>query len=402
MPPRVLRGVLWAGWGKRGVPKPKKAVKLSSPGETTLRDLSEELGVSLTTISRALRGKQGMSDETRERIKAVAERRGYVSNKAGATLSTGRLFSIGYIIPGKDRGPTGLLQADVMRGMLNELTPQGYSLHVYSESYFGTDRSSLLEAARRLRVDALALTIEHDDPIAPSSHPLPFPLVLINRRVAGLGANFVVADEERGGMIATAHLIESGHRRIAHIGGPSQSALERRLHGYRAALDAAGIAFDPALVVHADDVSWRGGYHACATLFERSGDRPTALFCGSDILAFGVLKYLENHAIRVPQDVAISSFDDSMFAEMTDPGLTSVRKSRQAMGREAARMLLALIDGKAAPAQVVLPVELIVRGSSDRPAAGRRAKALPGKVDAPEPGSGRIRSDGEIGGSTVG
>ena len=73
-----------------------------------------------------------------------------------------------------------------------------------------------------------------------------------------------------------------------------------------------------------------------------------------------------------------------------------------AMGREAARMLLALIDGKAAPAQVVLPVELIVRGSSDRPAAGRRAKALPGKVDAPEPGSGRIRSDGEIGGSTVG
>lgn len=345
--------------------RPKSVKRSTTNEQTTLRDLSEELGVSLTTISRALRGKQGMSEETRERIKAAAARRGYVSNKAGASLSTGRVFSIGYVIPGEDNGPNGLLQADVMRGMLDELTPRGYSLNVYSQDFFQGSGTSMLDAARQLRVDALAVTIEHDEPVAPPAHELPFPLVVINRSVDGLQANFVLADEERGGVLATSHLAQAGHTRIGHIGGPKHhAALARRLKGYNAALQAVGIARDADLVVHASEISWPGGYAACKKLFETADPQPTALFCGSDILAFGALKYLEEQALRVPDDVAVSSFDDSMFAEMTDPALTSVRKQRHSMGLEAARLLLGKIDGRVVPSEVVLPVELIVRGSS--------------------------------------
>lgn len=332
---------------------------------TRLLDLSRELGVSLTTISRALRGKDGMAESTRERIKEAAKRHGYISNKAGATLSTGRIFSVGYVIPKGERGTQ--LQADVMHGMLKVLTQHGYSLTVYSEDYFKLEKGeSLLDAARALRVDALVMTVEHDQPLVAPKLPLPFPLIVVNRRVEGLDASFVLADEERGGELAVRHLIERGHRRIAYVGGPKgHAALARREAGYVRALAAAGIDQDDALIVHAPDISWRGGHAACETLFARTGFSASAIFCGSDILAFGAIKYLNERAVSVPADVALVSFDDSMFADMTEPALTSVRKQRQAMGEEAARIVMGRLRGAVVPSETVLPVELIPRGSSE-------------------------------------
>ncbi len=340
-----------------------------SGDQVRLLDLSRELGVSLTTISRALRGKQGMSEETRERIKEAAARHGYVPNQAGASLSTGKVFTVGYIIPKQDRGPFGQLQSDVMRGMIQELAKHSYSLTVFSEDYFAADqRNSLMDAVRRLRVDALAMTIEHSERLAPPTTPLPFPVVIINRRVEGIDANFVLADEERGGELAVEHLIAGGHRRIAFIGGPSGHAtVSRRLEGYRNALAAAGVPIDPKLVVHADRIDRQAGQTACATLLDTLSEPVTGIFCGSDILAFGALNCLEQRGISVPDQIAISSFDDSVFAEMTTPALTSVRKQREAMGIEAARLLLARLQGEDTPSEVVLPVSLIVRGSSGGP-----------------------------------
>ena len=334
--------------------------------QVRLLDLSRELGVSLTTISRALRGKQGMSEETRERIKEAAARHGYMPNQAGASLSTGKVFTVGYIIPKSERGPFGQLQSDVMRGMIQELAKHSYSLTVFSEDYFTADqRSSLLDAVRRLRVDALAMTIEHSERLAPPTTPLPFPLVIINRRVEGIDADFVLADEERGGELAVEHLIAGGHRRIAFIGGPpGHATVSRRLDGYRSALAAAGIQPDPTLVVHAGGISRHAGQSACAKLMDGLSESVTAIFCGSDMLAFGALNCLEQRGISVPDQIAISSCDDSMFAEMTTPALTSVRKQREAMGVEAARLLMARLQGEDAPSEVILPVSLIVRGSS--------------------------------------
>lgn len=354
------------GQGNFGVTKRKSDRHAPAGDQVRLLDLSRELGVSLTTISRALRDKQGMSEETRERIKQAAARHGYVPNQAGASLSTGRVFSVGYIIPKMARGPLGQMQGDVMRGMIQELAKFGYSLTVFSEDYFTAgQRSSLLDAVRRLRVDALAMTIEHNERVPPPSAPLPFPLVVINRRVEGIDANFVLADEERGGELAVEHLIDCGHRRIAYIGGPPENAsLSRRQDGYRSALAAAGVSMDPRLVVHASGIDWHAGQSACASLLDAAGEPATAIFCSSDILAFGVLKCLEERGISVPDDMAVCSFDDSMLADMTAPALTSVRKQREAMGVEAARLLIGRLKGNVVPSEVVLPVSLIVRGSS--------------------------------------
>ncbi len=329
-----------------------------------LLDLSSELGVSVTTISRALRGKHGMSEATRERIKKAARSFGYVPNKAGASLSTGKVFSIGYILLKSEHGLQGQLQSDVMRGMVKELALSGYSLTVFWEDYFQTKGAAIFDAAQKIRVDALAVTIEHNDPVRPPSSPLPFPLVVINRRLDAVDASFVLADEERGGELATAHLIGLGHRKIAYVGGPlHHAALARRQEGYSSALAAAGIPLDPSLIQYASEINWRGGYAACEDLL-KSRNRFTAIFCGSDFLSFGVAKCLDANGISIPSEVAIASFDDSILADFNDPPLTSVRKLREAMGKEAARLLLGRLNEETVPTEVVLPVELIIRESS--------------------------------------
>jgi DNA-binding LacI/PurR family transcriptional regulator len=311
-----------------------------------------------------------MSEETRARICRAAELHGYVPNKAGAALSTGRVFSIGYILPRDARGYPSQLQADVMRGLVEELATSGYSLTVYSEDYFLAEGTSLLEAGHKIRADALVVTIEHSDPVTPPAQPLPLPLTIVNRRLEGIDADFVLADEERGGRLAVDHLLALGHRTIAFVGGPSDhAAMARRREGYAEALGRAGIAVDSALVEHRDEFSWQAGHAACEVLLERAGDRFTGIFCGSDILAFGVLKCLEQRGIAVPGDIAVVSFDDSMFADIAEPALTSVRKPRYAMGQYAARQLIQRLDGKVVPTEVMLPVELIVRASSVTPAA---------------------------------
>jgi LacI family transcriptional regulator len=345
--------------GKAGINRP-----------ITIVDLATKLGVSPTTISRALRAKGGMSEATRDRIRKAAELHGYVPNKAGAALSTGRVFSIGYVIPKDERGFPSQLQAEVMRGMVEELAKSGYSLSVYSEDYFKAEGVSLLDAGHRIRADALVVTIEHSDPVAPPTQALPLPLMVINRRLEGVDADFVLADEERGGKLAVNHLLELGHRGIAFIGGPSDhAAMTRRREGYLNALAAVNIAADPLLVEHQDEFTWHAGHAACAALLERAEGRFTGIFCGSDILAFGVVKCLQERGLSVPGDVAVVSFDDSVFADMTEPALTSVRKPRYAMGQHAARQLLHRLDGQMVPSEVALPVELIVRASSVAQAA---------------------------------
>jgi LacI family transcriptional regulator len=347
--------------------------QVASGRAITIVDLAKKLGVSPTTISRALREKGGMTEDTRERIKQAALSYGYIPNKAGATLSTGRTFSIGYVVPKNERGFPSMLQADVMRGMVEELAHHGYSLTVYSEDYFDTRGVSLLDAAHEIRADGLVVTIEHSDPVAPPSRPLPFPLVVVNRRVEGIDADFVLADEERGGQLAVEHLIARGHKGIAYVGGPSDhDALSRRQSGYAAALESAGLRFDPALVEHNPDFTWRGGYAACEALLARAAGDFTGIFCGSDLLAFGVLKCLEARGISVPREMAVVSFDDVVFADLADPPLTSVRKPRYEMGREAARQLVARLEGRETRAEVRLPVEIIVRASSEAAPAAYR------------------------------
>jgi LacI family transcriptional regulator len=204
--------------------------------------------------------------------------------------------------------------------------------------------SSVIDRCRKARFPYVALAYEPDDP----------EIYTVN------------ADEVAGGRLATEHLLQTGHRRIAHLVGNLEVATSApRKRGYLAALEAAGVPSDEALIVPAG-FDHRDGYIAMQTLLQLPPDRrPTAVFAANDLCAEGVLHALREAGLRVPQEVAVIGYDDTWFAAMTQPQLTSVHMPIYEMGMLATQMLIAQVEGReVAQRQALLPVTLSVRAST--------------------------------------
>jgi LacI family transcriptional regulator len=178
------------------------------------------------------------------------------------------------------------------------------------------------------------------------------------------GTISVNANDFEGGRLATAHLASMGHRYIAHLMGGSDVATSRpRLNGYRRALEEAGISFDPSLVIEAG-FDWRGGYAVTQTLLARSHKRPTAIFAANDLCAEGAMRAIREAGLSIPNDIAIVGYDDTWYASMTQPALTSVRMPIEEMGALAVQLLVDRVEGRhIADPLPVLPISLTVRAS---------------------------------------
>ena len=339
------------------------------PTKITIRDVVRQTRLSLTTISRALRNQPGIADSTRDRVKAVAHRLGYVPNLAGAALSTGRMHSVVYVLPDVSPIVPGLLQMEVLKGLIDELARHSYNVTVFSEELLRKLHLTIFDVHRVLHADGVVLVLEHAEDIAPKASDLALPMVIVNRLLNSVSADFVIADDEKGGYLATSHLTKLGHTRIGHITSVQNNfGLIRRLRGYEAALREAGLPVDPGLISREGLISSEGGFAATRRLIE-SGAAFTALFCSSDVIVPGILRALRESGRRVPEDVSIVSFDDHPLAEMLDPPLTTVRKPRYDMGVEAGRLLMKRLSGDLEddPVTTVLETRLIERRSSAPP-----------------------------------
>lgn len=190
-----------------------------------------------------------------------------------------------------------------------------------------------------------------------------FPHVLIDHRGVDEKTAAVAATNRQGAYDATEHLIELGHRRIGFItGAVDQLCAQDRLEGYKSALIAHGINFDPNLVREGDFFQPLG-YTGASELLE-SPDPPTAIFASNDVSAFGVMEAIREHDLRIPSDVSVVGFDDIPQASHVHPALTTVRQPLEEMGRTATRMLLELIQDPLRPLErVELPTELVLRQS---------------------------------------
>jgi LacI family transcriptional regulator len=197
------------------------------------------------------------------------------------------------------------------------------------------------------------------------------PYVLIDRRFAGLAANFVGVDDEQVGELATRHLIEAGCVRIAHIRGPELSTALGRLEGYRRALSRANLAVSPRHIVggrSSDDAGDVSGYEAMRELL-RLDPRPDAVFCYNDPMALGALKAILEKGLRVPQDVAVIGCGNVRYAQLLRVPLSSVDQNSSGIGERAARLALALIEAKGAPVRprtVLLKPTVVVRESTKK------------------------------------
>ncbi len=316
--------------------------------------------VSAKTVSRVINNDSHVSRVTRARVQDVVARLGYRPNPLARGLATRKTRSVGLVIADINNP----FFPEVVRGIEDQATPRGYHVILLDTDEDRSNEARSIEFLLAEHVDGLIVCGSR----APGSILLDvarrLPLVLINRMLPGQVAWTVMTDNYLGGHRATSHLLSLGHRRIGYLGGPALSQASRqRLRGYRAALRDYGLPYDPRLIA-AGRPEISGGRDVAARVIGMN-EPPTALFAYDDLMAIGAVEEITRRGLRVPEDVAVVGFDDIELAKFATPPLTTVSQPKYQLGREATRLLLALLNEEHAPRRrtVVLPPTLIVRTS---------------------------------------
>lgn len=335
----------------------------------TSYQVAQRAGVSRTTVSLVLNEVRGVNirEETRRRVLRAAEELGYVPNAAARSLVSGQTRTLGLVISHAEHLQVDAFIPQLLYGFGLVSRQRGYRVLLETVEDV-TKPDAYTELVRGNRIDGLAvLNFRCDDSQLPELIRRGFPVVLIGFHPwPGLEDKIfaVETDGVAAAIRATRHLIALGHRRIAHITFSPENyyATQDRLRGYRQALQAAGIEWDPAWVRYGN-FSAASGYQAMRQLLRRK-PYPTALFAGNDTIALGAMAAIHRKGLRIPEDIAVVGYDDIPTAPYMVPPLTTVRISPLEQGRIAAEMLSGLIEGN--PPQhrrICLPAPLIVRES---------------------------------------
>ena len=316
--------------------------------------------MSFQTTSKVLNGGGSVSELTRARILQAASDLGYVPNLQARSLVMQRTQTVGVIT--SDFSDRNLSR--VLAGAEQEARRQDFGV-IISSIAEGSGTEYALPAMMERRVDGILLAAPRMEDEAALEHVLDRALPTVSvHPVPGGGVTTVGSDDEQIGLIATRHLLELGRLVIGSlVGARGQQTTEARLHGYRQALEAADVAFDADLV---EEAGWdiAGGQAATRRLVKRQPDL-SAIFAQNDLVAIGALSALREAGRKVPEDCAVVGCDDIDMAPHTTPPLTTVHVPFYETGAEAMRLLLGMVsDGATTERNVVLPVHLIVRGST--------------------------------------
>jgi len=332
----------------------------------SIDDVALAAGVSTATVSRAVRGLPRVSPQTRERILAIAEDLGYVASSSASGLATGRTSTVGVLAPYVNRW----FFSAAIEGVNQELHERGYNLSLFSlgDGSGGRDRP-FSRTMMHKHIDALlvlctALTEEEVKHL----HRVDMPLVVIGGPVAGCPS--VGIDDYAVAVEATSYLISLGHRDIALLHGDEDSHLNfavprERSRGFSDSMGRAGLQPHDEWD-RSGNFTVRSGERALASLWEQPGPRPTAIFCASDEMAFGVIFEARRRGIKMPQDLSVIGIDNHEFSEAV--GLTTIGQNPCDQAALGTRMLLDELAGhRGAVRSVVAPHGLIVRDSTSRP-----------------------------------
>jgi LacI family transcriptional regulator len=284
-----------------------------------------------------------VSEKTRERILEAAKRLRYRRNGVALALSRNRMDTVG-VVATIDSHDTNVYFLEVLNGILGAAAERGQSAKIFSIASWENEEQRILSFCDG-RIDGLIMIGPTFTPTFAGNlaHYTPFVAIHCNGSLPDV-LNITV-DDEAGGYAATRYLIDQGHRRILHITGTlSISAGKGRLDGYRRALREAGIPFDEGLVLPGFFVIEAGGI-AAEELLNRNplAPLPTAIFCASDAIAYGCMEVLQSSGIRIPEDISVMGFDDTLMARMTIPRMTTIRQPFREMGRRAVELLLSQI-----------------------------------------------------------
>src|SRR5215216_8204847 len=328
---------------------------------TTIREVAESAGVSYATVSHVINNTRLVSPQTRERVLAAMDALHYRPNALARSLRQGKTNTIGLVLPDS----ANPFFAEISRTIEDEAFKKGYSVFLCNTELDTQRELFYVDVLSKKQVDGIIFVAAGDQ-----ADSLDFllrenmPVVMIDRDVPNVEVDAVLTDNQLGGFLATRHLLELGHQRIACIAGPSSiTPSAERIIGYRRALEQAGLFYDENLIV-------RGDYHAQSGLeithsILMTNPRPTAIFALNDLMALGALRAAAEANYSVPRDLAVVGYDNLELARFTNPPLTTIAQPKKEIGAQAVHLLVDRMSQKSRPpSRLVLPPELIVRRST--------------------------------------
>ena len=326
-----------------------------------IRDVADNAGVSVATVSRTLQQPERVSPKTRSKVMAAVQAVGYKPNLMAVKFRSGKTHNLVVLVP----TVANVFFARVISGMQEAAAELGYSILLANTLGNNDIENHYAKMVSTSQADGLIQLRAHN----------PFDASMINDNgllpmvnaceVIDDGQYPVVSLDNRAAAKAmTQHLISLGHKRIAMIKGPNSSPLtQERLNGYKDALRDANIDFDESLLLDGD-FTLQAGYNAGVTISELN-NRPSAVFCENDETAIGAIQAFKQADLHVPNDISVAGFDDIAFSAFVDPPLTTIAQPAEEFGRTAVTLLVDLLNGKIRKApKVIMPFELIVREST--------------------------------------
>ncbi|MFW5994984.1 MAG: LacI family DNA-binding transcriptional regulator [Spirochaetia bacterium] len=337
----------------------------------TMKDVADLAGVALSTVSHVINGTRFVREETREKVEGAIEQLGFRTNLVARNLRSGKSNLIGFAVSNL----SAYFYVNIARGIQSVIGPQGYHLALLDSQENRETEMQNIEALYDRSVDGLILTpttssVLHLNRVVSGSSPV----VFVDRQPSDFEGDSVLLSNTDAGYRATRHLIDKGHVDIAFVGfhfghGEIDRTMRERITGYEQAHEAAGLTADPDRIrvtagtsASTTELKYAEPYHSMKSLLK---EKVTAVLCGNSLAAVGVFSCLKEQSVRIPDEVALVTFDDELWLSMCSPSITVMAQPAELMGASAARRLLKRLENRDLPYESFrLKADLLLRDSS--------------------------------------
>lgn len=330
----------------------------------TLKQIANELGVSVMTVSRVVNNKSNVDEKTRKRVMEKAISMGYTPNHVAKSLVSQKTYTIGVVLPEIHH----IFFSEVVSGIEEVVYNMNYQLFLINSAENYEREKKGIDALRAKRVDGILISCsENSDDVDYYKRVIDsgLPFVFFDRCVENIGASCVSVNDHGSSKMITAHLARLGRKKIAHLSGPEKISVgQQRREGYLKALHEYNLESRESWI---EESGFReeGGYNAMKRLLKQDGDnRPDAVVAVNDPVAFGAMKAIREAGLKIPDDIAIVGFSDDIRSELMPEPLTTVRQPAYTLGKKAAEKLIRTIENEDEPKEnIELITEVVVRKS---------------------------------------
>lgn len=310
----------------------------------TIKDIAKLGGVSIATVSKIINGKDhDIGEATKKRIELIMKEENYVPNRLARSLVTKKTKTIGLVIP----DITNPFFPEIVRGAEDKAQEEGYSIFFCNSDDSLEKEEKYIQNLMEKMVDGIIFTasskrITEGELLSNAN----IPMVLVDRQIESKNIRTsILVDNKEGAKIAIKHLIELGHKKILHLTGPKEARItQARLEGYKETLEESKIDIDENLIQFGE-YKMGSGYEGILDILNRNIDF-TAIFCGNDMIALGVMKALKEKKIKVPKDISIVGFDDIYVSSLIHPSLTTISQPKYQMGYKAVAVMIDILEGR--------------------------------------------------------